>query len=245
VAAAAPYKFTGKERDGESGLDFFIARYYSSGYGRFLSPDEFTGGPVDAYGSNDPLAPGPLPHADVSNPQSLAKYTYTWNNPIRYVDPNGHDVTVTPYQGRGGNPFGHIGLGVNTNRTQGLYPSPQASTRDVLRGKPVPGVVQEDTGRAERTVVIPTTKEEDQQVQQFINNAVQNPPQYDLNDNNCSDFVRQGLAAGGITVDDVVRPEAQMQSAEREARRRRDEAEKNKKKENKPGKNEKEEEIKP
>ena len=36
------YKFTSKERDTESGLDFFIARYYSSQYGRFLSPDEFT-----------------------------------------------------------------------------------------------------------------------------------------------------------------------------------------------------------
>lgn len=72
-----PYKFTGKERDGESGLDYFIARYYSSGYGRFLSPDEFTGGPVDAYSSNDPLPPGPLPYADITNPQSLNKYTYT------------------------------------------------------------------------------------------------------------------------------------------------------------------------
>ena len=72
------YKFTGKERDTESGLDYFIARYYSSAYGRFLSPDEFTGGrflrqggPVDAYSSNDPLPPDPLPYADITNPQSL------------------------------------------------------------------------------------------------------------------------------------------------------------------------------
>jgi RHS repeat-associated protein len=34
-----PYKFTGKERDSESGLDNFGARYDSSQYGRFMTPD--------------------------------------------------------------------------------------------------------------------------------------------------------------------------------------------------------------
>jgi len=35
------YKFTGKERDSESGLDNFGARYMGSSLGRFMSPDEF------------------------------------------------------------------------------------------------------------------------------------------------------------------------------------------------------------
>jgi RHS repeat-associated protein len=86
------HKFTGKERDAESNLDFFIARYYSSQFGRFLSPDEFTGGPVDAFSASDPLPPSPLPYADITNPQSLNKYTYTWNNPLRYTDPDGHFI---------------------------------------------------------------------------------------------------------------------------------------------------------
>jgi len=85
------YKFTGKERDTESGLDFFIARYYSSGYGRFLSPDEFAGGPVDAFSSGDPLPPDALPYADITDPQSLNKHAYTLNNPLRYIDLEGHD----------------------------------------------------------------------------------------------------------------------------------------------------------
>jgi RHS repeat-associated protein len=84
------YKFTGKERDPESGLDYFGARYYAAQLGRFMSPDEFTGGPVDAFSSNDPLVPGPLPYGDITNPQSLNKYAYTYNNPLNLVDPDGH-----------------------------------------------------------------------------------------------------------------------------------------------------------
>jgi RHS repeat-associated protein len=82
-------KFTGKERDSETGLDYFGARYYGSNMGRFLSPDEFAGGPVDVNGG-DPAPPGPLPYADITNPQSLNKYSYTYNNPLRYTDPDGH-----------------------------------------------------------------------------------------------------------------------------------------------------------
>jgi RHS repeat-associated protein len=39
-------RFTQKERDAETGLDYFLARYYSAAQGRFNSPDEFTDGPV-------------------------------------------------------------------------------------------------------------------------------------------------------------------------------------------------------
>jgi RHS repeat-associated protein len=65
-----PYKFTSKERDLESGLDDFGARYYSSAIGRFLTPDE---------------AP-----PNLFDPQSLNLYSYVLNNPLRYVDPDGH-----------------------------------------------------------------------------------------------------------------------------------------------------------
>jgi RHS repeat-associated protein len=65
-------KFTQKERDIETGLDYFGARYYSSMQGRFTSPDDF------AYDT----------HA--ADPQSWNLYSYVRNNPLRYVDPDGH-----------------------------------------------------------------------------------------------------------------------------------------------------------
>jgi RHS repeat-associated protein len=80
---------TGKERD-ETGLDYFGARYYSGALGRFTSPDEFTGGIVDPFTGQPISQPGPLPYADITNPQTLNKYAYVMNNPLRYTDPDGH-----------------------------------------------------------------------------------------------------------------------------------------------------------
>lgn len=82
--------FTSKERDAETGLDYFGARYMSSAQGRFTSPDEFTGGAVDPVTGQQVSQPGPLPYADITNPQSLNKYAYVLNNPLRYTDPDGH-----------------------------------------------------------------------------------------------------------------------------------------------------------
>jgi RHS repeat-associated protein len=77
------YKFTGKERD-ETGLDYFGARYYSNGLGRFSTPD---------YADDDD-GPVSIPFYDPLNPQSLNLFSYAHNNPITNSDPDGHDCVV-------------------------------------------------------------------------------------------------------------------------------------------------------
>jgi hypothetical protein len=57
-------------------LDYFLARYYSSGQGRFTSPDEFTGGPTELYFFASDAAANPTFYADLKQPQSLNKYHY-------------------------------------------------------------------------------------------------------------------------------------------------------------------------
>jgi RHS repeat-associated protein len=64
-------KFTGQRLDG-TGLYYYGARYYDPTIGRLISPDT--------------LVPSP------ANPQSLNRYSYCLNNPLKYVDPSGHVV---------------------------------------------------------------------------------------------------------------------------------------------------------
>ena len=74
AASEVPLLFTGKERDGNTGLDYFGARYFSSAQGRFTSVD-----------------PELIPR-DITNPQIWNKYAYALNNPLRFVDPDGAAV---------------------------------------------------------------------------------------------------------------------------------------------------------
>jgi RHS repeat-associated protein len=69
--------FTGKERDGESGNDYFGARYYASSMGRFMSPDWSA-------------KAEPVPYAKLGDPQTLNLYGYMQNNPLGGVDQDGH-----------------------------------------------------------------------------------------------------------------------------------------------------------
>lgn len=65
-------KFTGYERDSETGADYALARYYGSGMGRFFSPDPLGG--------------------DITDPQTLNRYAYVRNSPLTLTDPTGMDA---------------------------------------------------------------------------------------------------------------------------------------------------------
>ncbi len=66
------YKFTDQEKDTETGLYNYDARMYDPVIGRFISADSI------------------IP--DYYDPQNLNRYAYCRNNPLKYVDPNGHVV---------------------------------------------------------------------------------------------------------------------------------------------------------
>ena len=70
-------KFTGKERDAETGLDYFGARYFSGAQGRFTGADE------------------PLIDQSPGDPQSWNLYGYVRNNPLKFTDPTGQDCVYT------------------------------------------------------------------------------------------------------------------------------------------------------
>jgi RHS repeat-associated protein len=78
AAGADAVRFTGKERDADTGLDYFGARYYASRSGRFTTVDPL----MDTQSA-------------LVNPQQWNRYAYVSNNPLRKVDPNGlYEVDV-------------------------------------------------------------------------------------------------------------------------------------------------------
>ena len=74
----SPMHFTGKQRDTESNLDGFPARYYASVQGRWLTADWS-------------VTPEPVPYAKLADPQSLNLYAYVDNDPSNHADPDGHE----------------------------------------------------------------------------------------------------------------------------------------------------------
>ena len=71
-----PQRFTAKERDDESNLDYFLARYYASSLGRFNGVDPENAGARKAI------------------PQSWNGYSYTFNRPLSLTDPDGRAVFI-------------------------------------------------------------------------------------------------------------------------------------------------------
>jgi RHS repeat-associated protein len=77
VAAGQPRRFTGQQRDTETGLDAFGARYYAAHVARFSSVD-----PVFAWRSS------------LFDPERWNRYAYARNNPLRFADPDGREVMI-------------------------------------------------------------------------------------------------------------------------------------------------------
>lgn len=87
-SAGQSRKFTGKERDRDTGLDYFGARYYGSKMGRFTTID-----PVYTWREN------------LVDPQRWNRYAYVRNNPLRYVDPDGREIAMAADATKGDRQF--------------------------------------------------------------------------------------------------------------------------------------------
>jgi RHS repeat-associated protein len=121
-------------------------------------------------------------------------YAYAAGNPLLGIDPLGLDVTVAYFPGGSG----HVGIGVNSSNTVGLYPLGFSFCNTVK------GEVQRDQAtqdalskKGARYLVIHTTSDQDALIQNYIN-APHNT--YNLCSNQCTNFVREALRAGGVVL---------------------------------------------
>ena len=183
-------KFTGQERDGESGLDYFGARYYSGAGGRFTSPD------LVNVTWKRLLDPG----------NTLNKYIYAANNPLLYVDPNGQDVTVFYRASTWWDPrdFGHILLAVTNQETGQVkffdYYEQEPHETSTVKVNP-------DAARLadHAALTIRTTPEQSQAMIDAIEFLERNPPPYDaIRGSTCVGNCLDLLRLAGIEVDAIL-----------------------------------------
>jgi RHS repeat-associated protein len=192
-------KFTGKERDTETGLDYFGARYLSSAQGRWTTPDRIN-----------------LTNARLVNPtNTLNKYIYGGNNPLKYIDRDGKDITIfyRPPSGAS-NDFGHIMLAAFNQSTFQVgfldyYPKGQADSLGRGEGVFNLGNMQERAAQAAAgafaTLTIRTTPEEAQEVLNQISRMTNGPaPRYSALSNNCTTVCEDVLRDLGLDFGDVL-----------------------------------------
>ncbi len=192
-------KFTGKERDAESGLDYFGARYYGSALGRWTSPDRIN-----------------LTRLRLSNPtNTLNKYVYAANNPFKFVDRDGEDITIfyRPSSGLAapstGN-YGHIFLGA-LNQATGKAGFLDFYPAGGLNGGKGPGAFNQGDmkDRAAQssqfaTLTIQTTPEEAQKVLDLINKLKSgDAPDYAVFSSNCTTVCETVLHDLGLDFGDI------------------------------------------
>jgi len=96
LALETNYRYTGQELDQEINLYNYGARYYNPEIGRFNGPDPvLNDNSIDSFFLNN--SNREELNKFLSGPQRLNAYSYTLNNPVKYVDPSGEDPMVWDY----------------------------------------------------------------------------------------------------------------------------------------------------
>jgi len=213
AAFAHPPISTGKERDSESGNDYFGARYYGSSMGRMLSPDSHSGTIIHQL-----------------NPQRWNMYAYALNNPLNMTDPTGNDAAAVNFSGMVAG-LGHEGIvsinpdgsaeyarfGPAVQDAVGLwgvgsepgaaptYPLPTIqfgenglptdASMSALKG--ALAKIEKVDPKTVRINYFKTTPQETANLNAWIAEQHSWPNWYNVCGRNCADFTKRGLVAGG------------------------------------------------
>jgi RHS repeat-associated protein len=208
-------QFTSKERDVETGLDYFLARYFSSTQGRFNSPDPFN---IILFKQNSPDGKSSSALAAfIEDPRRWNRFAYSVNSPVVFTDKTGLDIMIVENHATGGssaastsesNPFGHTAIAITAH---GLYSMGNAdrgdrqdNKRNILSGGVMAYIKRESPRRATTLIIIKTTPEQDAAIAKSLEDQAVSQSQLTaggLVSDNCSLRVNRALdAAGGINM---------------------------------------------
>jgi len=207
-----------KERDNETGLDFFEARYYASTQGRFTSIDPYNIVMETQFATDAKKAQSQFT-TYLSNPQRWARYTYALNNPLLYTDPHGEDVTIYYRPPREGDPndYGHMLIYVKNDDTGESAYFDYIATGDINNfGTTQLNGVNQARIDAHASITIETSASQEQAILDGIKSMQQSSPDYSANtttvlthsESTCTSQSIKLLALGGINVGPMLMPQS-------------------------------------
>lgn len=198
-------QFTSKERDIETMLDFFGARYLSSTQGRFTSPDPFSIIQMRQSAPNDAKTHSAFMQF-IGDPRRWNRFAYAINSPLVFTDKTGLDIMIIENGPTKGNPLGHTAIAI-TGR--GVYSMGNADAErqqdrnNNILGGGVKDYLEREIPRRDTTlIIIKTTAAQDAAAAAALMDMAKTRPmlQSDVNlaADNCSTRVNEALDAAGI-----------------------------------------------
>lgn len=198
-------KFTGAERDDETGLDFMQARYYANTQGRFTSVDPFSIILHRQKAPNDEKSETAF-REFLGSPQRWNRYAYAVNAPTVFTDPTGLDIMIIENHATKGNPTGHTAIAItgrgvfSMGNAQGEKQSDDKN--NILGGGVKDYILREIPGRDTTIVIIKTTPEQDAAAAAKLKEIAGSRDQLESDTtilrDNCTARVNEALDAAGI-----------------------------------------------
>jgi RHS repeat-associated protein len=190
--AGVAQKFTGKERDAETGLDYFGARYFGASQARFTASDPHN--PVIESRGQVEF------QQYLSQPLNWNRYSYARSNPLKYLDPDGRETKLAVGRQTQDNPFGHVAIIINdkvysygTNYNGGAKRDWGASASTYLS--------KQANLRETDLLTIKVSDQQEQQLEQILNQNNPNDagaPPYDLIGNSCVTQCERALVKADV-----------------------------------------------
>jgi RHS repeat-associated protein len=202
---AVRQQFTAKERDNETGLDYFLARYYSSPQGRFTSPDPFSIIQMRQSAPNNEKTHSAFMQF-IGDPRRWNRFAYAVNSPLVFTDKTG-DIMIIENGPTKGNPIGHTAIAITGRGVYSMGNAEMRDTRDsknnILGGGVKDYILRELPRRNTTIVIIKTTAEQDAAAAKSMEDQAASKPMLTrggILTDNCTTRVNEALdAAGGIT----------------------------------------------
>jgi RHS repeat-associated protein len=213
VADNVRQKFTLKERDNETGLDYFGARYYGSTQGRFTSPDPFSIILLRQNSPKDDKAQEAFLQF-VGDPRRWNRFAYAVNSPLVFTDKTGLDIVIiengptkNPNDSKsGGNPLGHTAIAITGRGVfsmgNGQGDENLGNGNNNIMYKSLKEYIKRELGsRDTKIYIIKTTPAQDAAAEQALVMMDVAGPRLEANTivgDNCSSRVNSALDAAGI-----------------------------------------------